>query len=123
MKHTPGPWEAQILENSAPYITARRHGDEIGHDVIGSANPQLAQAAANARLIAAAPELVEALKNAEIFLEMFLDERWEGDARLAERDGYGEDYVSLHTRNVEESLTAVRAAISKAESLPKESHD
>lgn len=62
-KPTPGPWEAQILEHGAPYITARRHGDEIGHDCIASMNPQLNGAAqANALLMAAAPSMLEALK-------------------------------------------------------------
>jgi hypothetical protein len=59
--------------------------------------------------------LLEALKGSETFLEMYLEDCKESDARIAERDGYSDGYTSLHTQNVEQDLDAVRAAIAKAE--------
>ncbi len=65
-KHTPGPWEAQISDVSSPYVTARRNGDDIGIDCIASVNQQLHDVAeANARLIAAAPEMLKFIERCQ----------------------------------------------------------
>lgn len=63
-KHTPGPWKYQ--ENSDVYTHIVRHGDDrflcnLGQDTSGRAE-------ADARLIAAAPEMLEALKRAQTFI-------------------------------------------------------
>lgn len=123
MKHTTGPWVRFPQKDAGPsdYAIVNSTWSEIVVRVEAGNNISRAQGEANARLIAAAPELLEALKSSKTFLEIFLEDCRESDARLADREGYSEGYASLHTQNVEESLTAVRAAISKAESLPKES--
>ena len=62
-KHTPGPWEAERIDNSKCVDIKCERGFFIAtcHDgVRGGSN-----AIANARLIAAAPELLEALKHCE----------------------------------------------------------
>lgn len=64
-KHTPGPWEVRI-----PFSTAARHPAYIvGGDLIlaaiaipGGAYQDLQAAHANARLMAVAPRLLEALE-------------------------------------------------------------
>jgi hypothetical protein len=72
MKHTQGPWTTR---------TAFKHGEPIesviqaGTEVLASAydlgSDQLDEMEANARLIAAAPELLEALdKTIEVFVDL-----------------------------------------------------
>ena len=73
MTHTPGPWNfaravkpgANEENNHLIYNGEKRHIAEVfqyqEHDFI----IELAEASANARLIAAAPELLEALKKAK----------------------------------------------------------
>lgn len=75
-KHTPGPWVACGLESRSPYICAdegkKWDNPEICNlfndvtpvdSVSGQWLEPLPNAAANARLIAAAPELVDALQS------------------------------------------------------------
>jgi hypothetical protein len=65
MKHTPGPWivvdEKRI--SGSPCKTIRRADGKSAYDiaVIGDRMPSAAQWEPNARLIAAAPELLHAL--------------------------------------------------------------
>lgn len=71
-KHTPGPWHAN------PYVHASVHGFAVYADRI--CMDKLAdeiQSEANARLIAAAPELLEALKQAVNLLETEVRPAWE----------------------------------------------
>lgn len=65
-KHTPGPWEFQFEEN----------GD---YDQDGSWNPcpREAEALANARLIAASPEMAGIVIDAEEILAVVLEDREE----------------------------------------------
>lgn len=68
MKHTPGPWEAiglQIFESNRAGKKPNRKIAELCHDKMGYADPAPGEAeqAANARLVAAAPALLEALIN------------------------------------------------------------
>lgn len=61
-KHTPGPW--RIAQQSSPFpwvIESELREDEIAHAPINSGNTH-AEDQANARLIAAAPDLLEALE-------------------------------------------------------------
>ena len=61
-RHTPGPWEFEIITSS--YVTAfdGTHIADVHHGRTATAK---AEGSANARLIAAAPDLLEALK--EVF--------------------------------------------------------
>ena len=98
-KHTPGPWEAERIDNSnCVYIKCER-GFFIAtcHDgVRGESN-----AIANARLIAAAPELLEALQS---LLKSFPTE---DDMHIA---GWEQSEIDLACRDYE----AARAAVAKA---------
>jgi phage-related baseplate assembly protein len=51
--HTPGPWDFHIADNAEPFHIAIEANDERIADVYGKAN---------ARLIAAAPDMLEALR-------------------------------------------------------------
>lgn len=59
-QYTPGPWEADLIDSDIPpyWIVKDQYGDTA--KVIGPAYDT--ETKANARLIAAAPELLEALK-------------------------------------------------------------
>ena len=99
LKHTPGPWvwtEKQRVLNSA-------HGKVIDHaDYEGMwfARYDDAEDEANARLIAAAPDLLDALREAEAGLEF----------AGADKEPEGQ-FVPAPTM----ALRIVRAAIAKAE--------
>jgi hypothetical protein len=80
MKHTPGPWAAELGRDGSFLIEADRQGVTGGLLVLASRNehPLLAeQMHANARLIAAAPDLLEALQ------EMYQAFNW-GDMNQGE---------------------------------------
>lgn len=67
MKHTPGPWEVGDLDQNSQRIVRSEHIEicTCWHHCVGSIEKQME---ANARLIAAAPEMYEALKAAEEWL-------------------------------------------------------
>jgi hypothetical protein len=95
MKHTPGPWYIDpikvhangnrriMAEQCTPVAVVPEH------------------LAADARLIAAAPDLLEALKEATTALEW----RWERIANRAE---------PVHETSIQEAYNKARAAIAKA---------
>ena len=60
-EHTPGPWK--ILDEL--YVTTSRPDDDMGLYVGQAYGPSTPEAAANARMIAAAPDMLEALENLE----------------------------------------------------------
>ena len=65
-KHTPGPWKAKKWVGTDPYDDPDRPFVEVGNVHWSPKNWKPAAAigqTANARLIAAAPELLEALEN------------------------------------------------------------
>ena len=99
-KHTRGPWKVTPMTGWTHQVLPKAESPD--------------EHLANAHLIAAAPDMLEALDGVEFFIELLLSDCRERDARIAERDGYGENYVSGHTKNVERSLNEVRAAIAKA---------
>jgi len=88
-KHTPGPWEVTDLRHSIVVRTESPNKTKYGasrYAAIGgfdrSDPDQLSEALANARLIAAAPDLLEAL---ELMLDRFRDTegshgQWEEEA-------------------------------------------
>lgn len=57
-KHTPGPWA--FREGAEPHHQALVYSEESGHDVAVTYHDE---GATNARLIAAAPELLDALQS------------------------------------------------------------
>jgi hypothetical protein len=89
-KHTPGPWAVADLPHSIVVRTESPKKSKFGanrYAAIGGfdrADPdQLAEAMANARLIAAAPELLAALDNLARYAdtcELFLKETHPGKA-------------------------------------------
>jgi len=97
-KHTPGPWAVEDIKSQGTMVYRRIH---VGKTALGAISAYKlpkgrdAEAEANARLIAAAPELLAALEIAEGFISGF-----EGD-ELQE----GVDWM----------LSTIRAAIAKAE--------
>lgn len=64
-KHTPGPWNAVELEDGNIVTGNTRHCGNVCELDLG------AESAANARLIAAAPELLEALEKCEQALSAY----------------------------------------------------
>ena len=64
-QHTPGPWTTSSLPNGTEWTVSIDDGDMLA-DLTGCPNEQ-----ANARLIAAAPDLLAALQIAEDALDMY----------------------------------------------------
>jgi hypothetical protein len=95
-KHTPGPWGCAYTSNHAhDYRLTHPNGSVLPLNV--EANDHSEQRA-NARLIAASPDMITALREAEAVL-----------AEAHENCGGGEDTIFA------EPLERVRAAIIKAE--------
>lgn len=61
-KHTPGPWFSPEKTHGTRYVEARIGGGMLQEVAACGPTEQPEQQAANARLIACAPELLEALK-------------------------------------------------------------
>lgn len=108
-KHTKGPWTVKPKgvyghdENGSDLLIAVTRQPNGFQDSIGSVLPDYDVDEANARLIAAAPELLEALKTAVA--------GWESDIR-SEYDGTG-----ILTRLLDQ-LEPFKKIISKAEGKP-----
>ena len=74
MKHTPGPW----FENGVTVMTGTTDSDQCGYSLAHVLNPYKGvvgardRVEANARLMAAAPELLEALQDVTKMLEHML---------------------------------------------------
>jgi len=77
IKHTPAPWEAHTGEDYTVVMLPDECTDNASIAVYGSNDE------ANARLIAAAPELLEALKKAEEAIREIAEEN-DGDYELAD---------------------------------------
>lgn len=71
-KHTPGPWNCPRIFYKDGYFTGQAHKDNgnCPFEVFGETREE---AEANARLIAAAPDLLECLKWATVFAEISRD--------------------------------------------------
>lgn len=110
--HTPGPWAMRLSDNATPYITHGKcaDGSEPGLDdlanricVMPAEISQSYNSFANARLIAAVPELLEALEGEHQAIDWLM-------ARLIELDP-----KFLPTKSpVWARLVAGKAAIDKA---------
>ena len=75
MKHTPGPWK---ISNYRPYQIIARNPKESTYGVGDDKFPTLAEPCgenkqANAKLIAAAPDLLEACKEAKEYFDQTAD--------------------------------------------------
>jgi hypothetical protein len=102
-KHTPGPWKAQMREG---YVGQWEVVSTCETEWwIADAAPYNEQA--NARLIAAAPELLEAL----VWM-VENDETYEGDEPIREHNGRTWNEMNAYWI---EGLNRARAAIAKAE--------
>lgn len=80
-EHTPGPWEAEVQPDGWFEITARKPDVKPPVDIAGSTSYslQVEEMRANAHLLAAAPDLLEALKRLDR-IDRGL-EGWHEDAR------------------------------------------
>ncbi len=92
-KHTPGPWNYRVSDHGLDVYGQERHvaGESWYPRVFPEGTPEREEKEANARLVAAGPELLDALEIAEETLEGF----------------YGR-----YDEN--ETMTTIRAAIRKA---------
>lgn len=78
--HTPGPWHLVLSNNATPFVM-HEHGDDWTdiHDlasiicIMPAEITRSYNSFANARLIAAAPELLQVLKDIEAMLNAGLD--------------------------------------------------
>lgn len=109
-KHTPGPWEkskkrdgTRVVLSSGRVIRAKVHGPLT----VGS--PGYDEAEANARLIAAAPDLLEAAKAALRGLEhaAHFANTWQDDGH------------PIFEASYQRRMDALRAAIARAEGAEK----
>lgn len=110
--HTPGPWQSSEMTMIAKDWAALNRGKlnivVRGSDVIAAVwcgDDRNTTEAANARLIAAAPDMIEALRQAEVALASELDMRNAAD----------DVQDAKYHVPVAPALEAVRAAIAKAE--------
>jgi len=116
-KHTPGPWEVSHGGHGSPhgfvideyYVLNRTVADDvaIAADIVDPATQMPSEA--NARLIAAAPELLEALKGLLDDVQGLMSES-EGVAGL-HRNGDVADWASLDEGGRFERLSNMSAAI------------
>ena len=95
VKHTPGPWFYAESEVGTPFVDSESVGD------LSAVALPIDEQKANARLIAAAPDLLAALRTAEASLADIGDADREPDVEWCER-------------RAAEALPLVRAAIAKA---------
>ena len=65
MNHTPGPWTTAFMGHSKVHMIYGADGDDVASIYDFTRQRKRKEHLANARLIAAAPELLEALKLAE----------------------------------------------------------
>jgi hypothetical protein len=104
MNHTPGPWKAVDVTSEKTLVYRRIDAGKKNVGFAGSYKQRdTTEAEANARLIAAAPELLEAL-------ELIADRKnWTTvNGELVWNDFYGNEFITEH------AIDIARAAIAKA---------
>jgi hypothetical protein len=86
---SPGPWEVS-LRNPNNFSVFQSHGMRVAYTAISQRSNHAAEGLANARLIAAAPELYEALEDAgttfRIMAETAEELMMEGAPKLREQE-------------------------------------
>lgn len=102
LKHTPGPWYVKELKAPAALHVYAEEGGMTGISIVDK--KPTARDVANARLVAAAPELLAALK--------FSLMEWEQYA-LANEPGSATEKARV------KAMRLATAAIAKAEGVPK----
>ena len=115
-RHTPGPWE-QKIQSCGFCSICTVYGTDQGwveiHAPNGSHTADVrAESTANARLIAAAPDLLEALKDALATIEDYLGYEHNGDPWTEDARSMGEMDVNDYKRDGR--LAHARAVIAKA---------
>jgi len=101
-KHTPGPWKANLYLGGAYAIDRiAPNGDRLATvaTVCGALETK-----ANARLIAAAPDLLEACRNAERTIR-----------RLCQMYNEEVDHIDEYLESSDKNIKPIRKAIAKAE--------
>jgi hypothetical protein len=105
VKHTPGPWSATEWADGFRIVTDNREHDYVAA-IHGKDQPRsgwVKEATANAKLIAAAPELLEALQK-------MLDFYWEG---YSDPKKTMEQYAKEHPNSATAiALAAIKKTIS-----------
>lgn len=76
IKHTPGPWHVNAIDSKRGRVTGDETSTGWGRLQVNSGNRTIATVyrANDARLIAAAPDMLEALRECVIALEMLGEE-------------------------------------------------
>ncbi len=111
-KHTPGPWSCKQGERPNFFYVESQSGDVVY--VSGAIQP--ARVEDNARLIAAAPELLEALSRITSYVVTEAVESCNGNKcrELWCAGCFGEETAEKTVSDAREALTSARAAIAKA---------
>lgn len=112
-KHTPGPWFTNRQGRSTVYIEAPiRDGWLQEVAACGPTEAGQEQQEANARLIAAAPELLAALQAALAVIDDYLEYEHNGDPWTEDARAMGE--MDIDDYQCDGRLEAAREAIAKA---------
>ena len=131
VKHTPGPWYAPHFADDTCTCNCRSVVSECYAGAIctvefdnglriedgGNDAPPLDQAKANARLIAAAPDLLEALKSARTIIQEDRDDMFEA-VTVAGIESTMDEIDRLGIERLDAVLSTIDAALSKAEGRP-----
>ena len=104
-QHTPGPWYVYSLSNGSVHV-GTAHFWAGTHNVIADVMPLRMEKEANARLIAAAPELLEACKSMLDWMEFTIPRLGTTPTGSIERKNWGGP------------ISKARDAIAKAEGTP-----
>lgn len=106
-KHTPGPWLATGWENTVVNIPDTHHGGHLTICVYpASGRAPRSEAVANARLIAAAPDLLEALEA----IRARIDGEWDSPA-LVKFGGLRNTNEDIHALAMEAIAKATEKAV------------
>ena len=113
-KHTAGPWFTHRNGFSSVYIEARVGGGMLQEVACcGPTNEGSDQQEANARLIAAAPELLESCKSLLTLTQLMANESYYDEA-IVEFEIFSEKTKSTRCLVLVYELAKARAAIAKA---------
>lgn len=120
-KHTPGPWSLRLSDNATPYITHGKCAHGYEPDLNDLANRICVMPAeistsynsyANARLIAAAPELLAVLRDARASVQENRDSLYESHYQPHTGDVDAAGRVAVDVEDAR--LAKIDAAIAKA---------